>query len=76
MEINTLVINKRTLNSGYILFQDSKSAKEWRDSLEQLHIGYNSFVWIVNYKTYYGFKMFRFKKQFIELCRTLKEVLG
>ena len=75
VEINTIVPNKQTFNKAYILFEDSDISKKWQNVLISERVEYVSFVWIVNRKKYYGFKMFRMKYQFLRLCLKLKEVL-
>ena len=76
MEVNKIVPNKQTFNRAYVLFEDQKTAKDWLDVLISEKIEHTSFVWVLNGKVYYAFKMFRIKKQFFGLCLKLEEVLG
>ena len=75
MEVNTLVPNKQTFNRAYILFDEQAIAKKWLDVLILTGTEHTSFVWVLNGKVYYAFKMFRIKHQFFNLCLKLKEVL-
>lgn len=75
MEVNTLLVNKKTLNSGTIIFDNSRVTKEWIKTLIELGIGFTKYVLIVDGRKYYGIKMFRFKKQFFTMCVEFKEVL-
>ena len=75
MEVNTLTINKKTLNSGTIIFDNSELTKEWTKRLIQLRINFKQYVLIADGHKYYCFKMFRFKKQLFTMCKELKEVL-
>ena len=75
MELNCLRVNKLTLNSGDIIFDNPKTAKKFKDSITQLHICYNIMIIKKEGHTYYGFRIFRMKKQFLKLCVVLKEVL-
>lgn len=74
IEINALVMN-RSLNNGYIFFEDKRKAKDWIRVLKQYKVNYVNFVIISNKTKYYGIRMFRMKHQFINLCGKLKEVL-
>lgn len=75
MEINTLKLNKRTLNSGYIFFDNQKTAKQWKNSISQLKIGCSYVVCIKKGMKYYGFKVFYTKNHVIRLGEIMKEVL-
>lgn len=75
MEINTLKLNKKTLNSGYIFFDNQKTAKQWKNSISQLKIGYSDVVCIKKGVKYYGFKIFYTKNHVIRLGEIMKEVL-
>lgn len=75
MEINVLKLNKKTLNSGYIFFDNQKTAKQWKDSISQLKIGCSDVVCIKKGIKYYGFKMFYTKNHVMRLGEIMKEVL-
>lgn len=75
IEVDTLYINKRTLNSGHVFFDDIRKAKEFKDALSQMHIGYHETIIKSDNKLYFGFKFFRCKRRFFELCVQFKEVL-
>lgn len=75
MEINTLKLNKKTLNSGYIFFDNQRMAKQWKNSIAQLKIGCSNVVYIKKGKKYYGFKMFYTKNHVLRLGEIMKEVL-
>ena len=76
IEINELCIDRQTMNTGYIFFDNSEKATQWRQVLEDLYIPNVIFVNIIDGKRYYGFRMFRMKKRFFKLCVCLKEVVG
>lgn len=75
MEINVLKLNKKTLNSGYIFFDNQKTAKRWMNLISPLRIGCSNVVYIKKGKKYYGFKMFYTKKHVLRLGEIMKEVL-
>ena len=75
MEINTLTVNKQTLNYAHIIFDNERKAKALEKSLISLRIPNRRFVVIKDGKRYYGFRMFRTKKQFFSLCLKIKEAL-
>ena len=75
MELNTLVLNKITLNSGYIFFDNKGKAKKAKELLEKLNIGFTLFVVHDSNNKYYGFKVFRMRKQLFKLCAGLKEIM-
>ena len=75
MRINILRMS-RTLNSGYIFFDDPKTANEWKKYITPLFIKHSNVICIEKGKTYYGIKMFYTRKHVLELSRKLKEVLG
>jgi arabinogalactan endo-1,4-beta-galactosidase len=74
IEINALVMN-RSFNNGYIFFEDKRKAKDWIRILKQYRVSYVNFIIIFNKTKYYGIRMFRMKRQFLDLCGKLKEVL-
>lgn len=74
--LNTLYMNKKTLNRGYIFFNDKEKAKRWEDVLIEERVGYTPFIWRIHNTTYYGFKFFRMRFQFLTLCAKFKEVMG
>lgn len=74
-ELDTLHVNKFTLNSGYIFFDCCKKTKKMKEALIQLHIPFNTIIFKAEGRVYYGFKVFRIKKKIYELCVKLKEVL-
>ena len=74
-EIETLYSSK-TLNSGYIFFDDPVKLNMVIDVLNDLHVQFVKYILINGDRRYYGLKMFRMKKQFFRLCVKLKEVLG
>lgn len=76
MEVNVLLVNKKTINSGTIIFDNSKLTKEWVKTLIKLNVGFKQFVIIADGRKYYGIKMFRFRKQFFTMCVELKEVFA
>lgn len=75
METNDLFVNKKTLNSGYIYFDDPRKANRWKDVLIKNRVQHTIFVLHTNGELYFCFKMFRMRYQFLDLCRQLKEVL-
>ena len=76
IELNTLILNKFTLNSGHIFVNSALKAKETEEVLKQLNIGYNTMIIKNDGVIYFGFKVYRLKKQLLKLCVRLKEVLG
>lgn len=75
MEVNVLKLNKKTLNSGYIFFDNQKRAKQWKNSISQLKIGCSDIVCIKKGIKYYGIKIFYTKNHVIRLGEIMKEVL-
>lgn len=75
MEINKLIPNTQTFNKAYILFEEERAAKQWLENLNSMRIQHTKFIWVINHKRYYGFKMFRIKRQFFELVTKLTEVI-
>lgn len=73
-EIEVLYSSK-TLNSGYIFFDDPVKLNMTIEALNDLHIQFVKYVLMNGNHRYYGLKMFRMKKQFFKLCVKLKEVL-
>ena len=76
MTANEFCVRKKTLNSGYIYFDDPKKARQWRDVLIAEKVQYITFVSHIGEWTYYGFKMYRMKYQFLKLCRKFEEIMG
>lgn len=73
--LNSLYISKKTLNSGHIFFKDIKKAEEWRDVLISERVQFITFIWKIHNTTYYGFKMYRMRYQFMTLCSKFKELM-
>lgn len=74
-ELETLYCDKRRLNSGYIFFDSSKKCQKMIEVLEQLNIGYMNYIIIINKRIYFGFRIWNIHRQFLILCKRLKEVL-
>lgn len=74
MEVNILTFNKKTLNSGHVIFENSKKAKKFKSLIPE-KIGTSDVICIEKGKTYYGIKMFYTKKHVMELAKIFKEVL-
>ena len=74
MEVNVLILNKKTLNSGYIFFDNQKLAKQW-ESLIPKAIGKTHIVQIKKGKRYYGIKMFYTKRHVMMLGNIMKDLL-
>ena len=75
-EIDVLFLNKKSMNNGRIFFDDKSKAKEFVDILKQNNVSFVSFVWIINDVKYYGFRIFRIKKQFLNLMENLAQLLS
>ena len=71
-DVNALIVSK-TLNSGVIFFNNPEQSNKWKNILEQEHVRYVKYVLKKDGNKYYGFRMFRMKKQFFRLCVKLKE---
>lgn len=74
MEVNILTFNKKTLNSGHVIFENSKKAKKFK-SLIPKKIGISDIIYIEKGRTYYVIKMFYTKKHVLEIAKIFKEVL-
>lgn len=75
IELDTLHVNKFTLNSGYVFFDSSKKTKKMKEALLQLNIPFNTIIFKAEGRIYYGFKVFRIKRKIYELCVKFKEVM-
>ena len=75
IEIEALY-SSRTLNSAYIFFDDVKKFNKMRDKLIPLFVRHSFILVKCNGQIYYGIKMFRMKRQFLEICKVMKEVLA
>lgn len=74
-ELNCFIVNK-SLNNGYIYFDSSKKAKECREILKKNNVRFVTYVVTNGENSYYGFRVFRMKRQILELCEDLISVLG
>lgn len=76
MEVNILQLNKKTLNSGYIFFINHKKFNAVKDEIKKFNIGTSELLFIKNGVKYYGLKLFYIKKNLLELCGVLEEVIN
>lgn len=76
MELNRMNLNKRTLDKGYVTFDNRIKAERWNDILTDYSIPFVRYLTIVDGRIFYGFKMFYIKKDVFNLCIKLEEVLG
>lgn len=74
MEVNVLRFNKKTLNSGDVIFDDSKAATKFKNLIPE-SVGVSDIVCIEKGKTYYGVKIFYTRKHILTICESFKEVL-
>lgn len=74
-EINTLYVEKQSVNTGYIFFDSFAKAIKCKKVLEALYIKKVEFVIKADGKYYYGFRMFGIRRRLYILCVQLKEVL-
>ena len=74
-KLNSLQINKKTMNSGYIFVKDSRKAKQLKVLFDDMKIEYVVFIHSDKDFRVFGFKIYRIKKQFFELCSALGEVI-
>lgn len=75
-ELDTLYTDKRSLNKGYIFFDNFERSLQFKKSLEKMHIHYMKYVIKIENHTYFGFKLWGFRRRFFELCVMIKEVLS
>lgn len=74
-EIETLYLNRITLNTAYIFFDDIKKAKDCEDSLIDGHFRYLTYINKHKDVVYYGFKIYGIKRRIIELATMFKGVI-
>lgn len=74
-KVNEFVINKNTLNSGYIFFEDVTLASKFNNLISKQNIEHTIYVDKKDDHIVYGFKLFRIRNKFLDLCRILKEVV-
>ena len=74
-EMNKLHINRSTMNSGYIFVDTQKKAKELKKVFDDMKIEYVTFVNKDQYLCMIGFKPYRIKRRFFEVCAAIGEVV-
>lgn len=75
-EFETLYLNKITLNTAYIFFDDLKKAKDYQDILDSAKFHYTKYIVKRHYNvTVFGFKIFGIKRRIIELATIVKGVI-
>lgn len=74
-QLDAFYCDKKTLNSGYIFFDDSKKATTFINKLSSKHIRYSKYVVCADGNTYFGFHVFGIADRFFDFCKVLKEVL-
>lgn len=75
LEIETMYVNKKSLNSASIIFDDKDKADAWSKILIKERVGNVPIIFIHDSKKYYGFRMYRMKYQFLKLMLNLKNIL-
>ena len=73
-DLDTLILNKFTLNSGYIFFKDKEKTKKTKDLLRKMNIDHTEFVSIRSSNKLYGFKVFRMRNKVFRLAVALEEI--
>lgn len=76
MEVNVLKPNKQTFNKAIIVFDSFKIARSWLDVLISKNIPHTTYIVSKNGSFYYGFKMWKIKNCFFELCMEADNILG
>ena len=71
-DLNTLYVDRRTLNNGSILLDDAKLAKKIKDILEQCNVSHSVVIIKDSGHFYYSLQMFRIKKKLIEIVSLIK----
>lgn len=74
-DLNTIYWNRITLNTAYIVYDNSEQLRNTISILKKLHIGYTVYITTDNPKMY-TLKMFRVKSKMLELCKEMKGVIG
>ena len=75
-ELETLYLNKTTLNTAYIFFDDTKKVKDYENTLKSSHFHYTKYIIKKHYtSTIFGFKIFGIKRRIIELATIVKGVI-
>ena len=74
-ELNKLHINRLTMNSGYIFVEDIDRAKSLKKVFDDMKIEYVTFVIKGRYFHIFGFKPYRIKRRFFEVCKAIGEVV-
>lgn len=76
-ELGVLYWNRKTLNTAHIFFDRSCKVKKILPILKKLNIGYTIYVdKKEGTSIIFGIKMFRIKRNFLNLCSELKGVLN
>lgn len=76
-EIETLYLNKITLNTAYIFFDNVEKVKDYENTLKSSRFHYTKYVVKKHYKTtVYGFKIFGIRRRIVELATIMKGVIG
>ena len=76
MIIDQMNLNRRTLDKGYITFDNRIKAEKWNDILVKRSVPFVRYVTIADGRIYYAFKMFYIKKEIFRLYMDLEEVIS
>lgn len=75
-ELEKLYLNKTTLNTAYIFFDDVKKVKDYEHILKDAHFHYTKYIVKGQYTSIiFGFKIFGMKRRIIELATIVKGVI-